>query len=660
MNKWNRFFYQIHKDVVLWLFVFLFLFLFRFVFVIVFHDYLRTSTVIRDTLRMSALGLRYDTLFATFWIIIPLITTVACAFTGQEAIAERVRRLMGSIFAVLASSACIGSIAFFREYREPFNYVLFNAYYDDTRAILATIWDNYHPLLYLVAISVIATTTIMVKRRIVDRGLISRERIASWTSSPVRRTVALAVIIVLVRVGLDEGAFGKPLRDRYDGVTSDELLNKAVTNPIMSLVRAYEDHLAYTESTGIDSYLADRDVRNAAHAVFHADGPRRSLDDYMRRSAEGAKNNPPRHVVLVVIESYDSWPRLPQFSSLRLTNSLDELARKGLSVNNFLPAAHMTMQSFSAILTSIPYTTGLEMNYQPSSRVPYPSSLAAAFRRLGYRTRLFYGGLLTWQRVGDFARDQGFEEVYGAPSVEDAIGNVEWTDWGILDEYLYHFVTQTIDPDQPSFNVVLTTTNHPPFDVDMWAKGYAVRTVPPDLTNVFDDRLDMNVLGHLWYADHCLGAFVRETEAKLPRTVFAITGDHWSRRFPNARPTFFEQSSVPFVLYGKEVLQGLLIPPRTAGSHIDIAPTLIELAAPKGFVYYSVGSNLLSTKPHELGIGYHKVIGPDFIADMNTETFHPLPERPLPKVLPDITALRTTFNDYYGVAWWRVKRGPQM
>jgi CTP synthase len=41
--------------------------------------------------------------------------------------------------------------------------------------------------------------------------------------------------------------------------------------------------------------------------------------------------------------------------------------------------------------------------------------LFETFKRLGYRTRLFYGGYLSWQRFGIFARDQGADEVYGVP-----------------------------------------------------------------------------------------------------------------------------------------------------------------------------------------------------------------------------------------------------
>ncbi len=660
MSKWNRFFYQAHKDAALWLFIVLYLFLFRFVFITLFHASMQPSTVARDIFLVAMLGLRYDILFATYWILIPFLGSAGSVFFGRENAAERVRGAMGSIFAVLASVLCVVSIIYYREYREPLNYYLFNVYYDDNKAILATIWAGYHPVLYLMVISAVAAALLAVKRRFVNNGLISRERMAAWTGSPLRKVVALILILVLFKVGLDERAFGKVLRERYDGVTRDALLNKAAPNPFMALDHAIDEHMGYSGKTGISTYLPDKDVRKAARAVLPVNAPQGNLDDYMVRIARGAKNKPPRHIVLICVESLDSWPLETRFAPLQLTKTLEKLSREGLAVNNFLPAASFTMQSFSAILTSIPYTTGVEINYQATARKTYPSSIAAAFKRLGYRTRLFYGGLLTWQRIGDFAHEQGFEEVYGAPHVQDALGNVEWTDWGLLDEYLYRFVLKTIDPDQPSFNVVLTTTNHPPFDIDMATKGYPVKTIPPGLATVFDGNLNLRMLGHRWYSDHALGVFVQEAESKFPRTLFAITGDHFSRRFPNAHPTFFEQSAVPFILYGKEVLLGLSISPQTIGSHIDIAPTLIELAAPKGFVYHSVGRNLIGTAPQSLAIGYHKVIGPGFIADMETETVHSLPGMPLPAQLPDIAALKTTFNDYWGLAWWRVKRGAEL
>jgi hypothetical protein len=90
---------------------------------------------------------------------------------------------------------------------------------------------------------------------------------------------------------------------------------------------------------------------------------------------------------------------------------------------------------------------------------------------------------------------------------------------------------------------------------------------------------------------------------------------------------------------------------------MDVGPTLIELAAPKGFVYHSLGRNLLAPKKDALGIGFLAVISSDVILNMTTLKVEPLPGRRMPEASPDLKKLIASFKDYYGVAWWRVKRG---
>jgi len=52
-----------------------------------------------------------------------------------------------------------------------------------------------------------------------------------------------------------------------------------------------------------------------------------------------------------------------------------------------------------------------------------------------------------------------------------------------------------------------------------------------------------------------------------------------------------------------------------AGGHIDIVPTLIELAAPAEFTYHSFGASLLEAGRDPLGMGQYGVISPDWIFD---------------------------------------------
>jgi phosphoglycerol transferase MdoB-like AlkP superfamily enzyme len=242
---------------------------------------------------------------------------------------------------------------------------------------------------------------------------------------------------------------------------------------------------------------------------------------------------------------------------------------------------------------------------------------------------------------------------------------VHTNEWGVDDEALFAFVERTVADDVPSLNLLLSTSNHPPYDVDVWKDGWPVREVPPELAPGFAEAgLTLREIGHHAYADAQMGAFLRRTAARLPGSVFAVTGDHYSRKFPGARPTLYERTAVPLLLYGPEVLAGVSIPRGTPGSHLDIVPTLVDLTAPAGFEYSAIGRSLLDPARPALGIGpLGRVIGPGWIADFREE----LPWEPVPGATMDAAPSRETIEDarrlrgdVLGVSWWRVLRGAQL
>jgi phosphoglycerol transferase MdoB-like AlkP superfamily enzyme len=342
-----------------------------------------------------------------------------------------------------------------------------------------------------------------------------------------------------------------------------------------------------------------------------------------------------------------------KFQQLHLTDNLKELAREGVGVRNFLPASKSTMLSFSSILLGL---QDYWANYQQTSVEAFPSSAASTFERLGYTPRLFYGGYPSWQRVELFARNQGFREFYSAPVMGDWLSTNEW---GVDDEFLFDFVLNKIDPDTPSFNMILTTTFHPPYDIDIASKGFTLDTLPEKFKKLHTSKsVDMNMLGHLWYMDKSVGEFVKKAEAMEDSSLFAITGDHYGRRHLSANPTPYEFSSVPLVLYGKEALKGKTLSEDTAASHVDIVPTLVELSAPEGFEYYSTGTDIFDPERRPYGVGSGVIIGRDFI--LNGNKVHPLPfGQPVPQGI-DMDELGRLSRAHSSIGWWRIMKGPRL
>jgi phosphoglycerol transferase MdoB-like AlkP superfamily enzyme len=655
MKHWIRFIIQFQKDLKLWLFCVLSLFFFRVTLILVFRERIGTDAQLRDVLAAVVYGLRYDSMVASYTVLLPFLLSLCCHFLDVQTLAARVRTTTGVLFLIFSSTLFVVTFGYFREFNNQFNHFLFGFLYDDTSAILLTIWKEYHPLRNFSLMFLLLIPVFAIKKRFLSKKTVFEETLLRFRIPPfLRISITLLTLVILV-CGM-RGSLGRRPAQRKDaGVIKDEFLNKTILNPYMSLRYAVKDHRELSDTKGLAFFLPDENVDAAAKYLFERKESFPDLSIYMRKVAKGTVNKPAKHIFLVVMESYDAWPLLEKYRSLELTRGLTDLARRGLAIRSFLPASSGTMTSLAPIPTGLA-DAGLHTSLQKSATKPYRSSIAETFTRLGYKTRFFYGGKLKWQRIDEFTKGQGFNEIYGASHMGEVFSGNEW---GVDDEYLFDFVAKKVRDSEKSFNLIMTTTYHPPYDIDVYAKGYPVKEIPEDLEDVYDrNTIDLETLGHLWYADKAVADFVKIMEARLTAPLFAMTGDHYGRKFINSQPDFFERSAVPFVLYGKEVLKGISLPDGVAGSHIDIGPTLIELVAPKSFPYYSLGHNLLEQRKPFLGVRRGTVIGADFIADVAlTRTVYPTAGKREPEVLPSMEELTKVHNAVHGVSWWIIRNG---
>jgi hypothetical protein len=549
---------------------------------------------------------------------------------------------------VVVSSIDMGYIG---EFGNQFDQFLLGVIFDDFGAILITIWRTYPVIWGALGIAVLIAGVAWLLVRWLRAPFLTVDPALPAPAPWIRATCGLLLLAVVI-IGARGSWQRLPLQQKAAALSPDPFINALTPTPFHALRSAIGDYLKLQLGTGVSTYLPDVDLKGAGEAIFpgHATGP--DIDQWMVRTAPGTASRPD-HVFLLVMESYDAWSFAEAYAPLGLTREVAALGKDGVLVTSFVAASVGTMASLSAILTGFP-DMGVHTAYRPSARKPFPSSPAAIFKRLGYRTRFFYSGYLSWERIGDFCTGQGFDEVHGGGSID---GGRSGNEWGVDDEHLLDYVQANLPTDQPSFNVILSTSNHPPFDVDVYGHGFPLRAIPPELAARYDGRVSLETFGHLWYSDQAAARFIRAMDQRAPRSLFALTGDHWSRRFLNAKPTFPERCLVPLLLYGPEVLKGVSVPAHPAGGHLDIAPTLIELCAPAGFTYHSLGENLLAPR-RGLGLGVNCVIGPDFILEVGAQVaVHPLPGQAPPAVPPDIEQLLRLHRSWNGIGWWRVMRG---
>jgi len=627
--------------------------------VFLFRDHSTESFTAADLLKCTFAGARFDSVIATYWILPCVLFSVAAGIWGRVIIAERARFTLGVVYILFAGVICVAAIGFFQEYKDRFNQWIFGVIYDDQTLILKTIWAEYHVLWLLAGFCVGNAISIFGLRRWLRDPVVSGESIAARIPARWQRITAGAFIGLLLLVGARGSMTSRPMIKRDAAATTNVLLNKMVQNPITALRYAILEYMRVMGSKGLAVYLPRGDVAGAAGRLFPAASGGGTLDDFFLKTASGTGGPVPDHIFLVVMESQDAWPLLRQYRALGLGSNLVALADIGIWVESFMPSGESTMKSLAAIITGLP-DAGVFTNYQPNSRKPYPTSIAPIFNRLGYKTRFFYGGNLSWERMGEFCEAQGFEEVHGASHITKW-GRESSSNWGVKDEYLFRFIAETVTSSPRSFNMIMTTSYHPPFDIDVEDEGFPLREMPAEFKSLYDGKIPMRVYGHYWYADQCLGEFVRTIEQKLPNTVLAITGDHASRRFLNERPNLYERRAVPLVLHGPDILKNRVSPPKMAGAHLDIAPTLVELSAPAGFQYHSMGSSVLDPKRVPVAFGARgTVVGPKFLFEVDRPgEILALHGTSIEGDSINATKLKESQMAFHGLGWWRIMKGAE-
>ncbi len=641
--KWNNFIKELSNLIFFWFFGVLFFTVFRINFISIFHKQISDGTNNSEIINVLFTGFKFDCTAVSYFIIIPLILLLVLSSFNKFKLIKATRIILQYLFVILSTIICVVTINYFKEYNDQFNNFIFLALYDDQKAVLNTIVEDFNPILNLVILIVVITAGILIFKVFENKEFIYNKLIKIHFNRS--KIVITFITILLFTAGIRGSVTAIPAIRKWSAVSRDGFLNKTVVNPYRSLKYAFQDFNDLNLLDGNNPYIPNEEFEN----LFTEE----KVSDLLLKKAKGATMKKPKQVFLVIMESYDSWPLMDKYLPFNLSSNLNKIAKKGTHYNNFIPGSTSTFNSFGSITVNIPYC-GVNIGTLGAIKDPYQTSMFNQFKKLGYEINFYYGGFLSWQKIGEFATYNGVERSFSGVDVE---GDLASGNWGVEDEKLFDLVLKHTDSTKYSLNIILTTSYHPPYSVDIYGKGFPYVTkddFPDEVSEYYDNGMSLDELGHLWYSDKAIGDFVTKAESKYPESIYCFTGDHYGRRFINHQPNLYEKSSVPFILYGKSIPSQVNTTP---GTHIDIMPTIIEMIAPKDFEYYSFGTSLLDENK-KYGIGYKRVATPEdlyfFPKDKKIEKFNLINQK---KTYLDKSNLKDEYNKLMALSWHYIRKG---
>jgi phosphoglycerol transferase MdoB-like AlkP superfamily enzyme len=301
--------------------------------------------------------------------------------------------------------------------------------------------------------------------------------------------------------------------------------------------------------------------------------------------------------VFFLMESWSAEPMLYQSPTFDVLGRLAPTLDKACHFSNFDSAHAGTHPSLEAILFSTPITP---LTMGDVGRKPIPWAIPKVVKDAGYQTLFVTSARSGWRDLNRVLAVQGFDEVVDANTLKEQYPDANLGIWGVWDSYVFKYLAKRLaaqPADKPIFVFVLTSTNHPPYDLPA-----DYQRVPRDMAQwkgeTTSDTLLLN-LDSYHYAADLLGGFVQDVQ-KGPlkgNTIVAATGDHNVRSFGMYAEASrrYLQRQVPFVIWG-DGLGGAQCGPQQAlpASHRDMFNTLLPLVGVNG-PYINAGRNLLRT-----------------------------------------------------------------
>ena len=262
--------------------------------------------------------------------------------------------------------------------------------------------------------------------------------------------------------------------------------------------------------------------------------------------------------IIIVVESFSSdvIGILDGDDKNGLTPRFDALSEEGILFTNFYANTAWTVGAIRSIVSAMP------INIDPK----HSPSLVGPLIKKGYSTFFYYGGDPSFSGMGEYLRKSDFRRFFVGPNFPSDLPH---NSWGTHDHAFFSAVADDLEKEgsehQPVFSLLLTLSNHAPFDV------------PNEFIFHMNQKMaaiDEKAARSIAYTDDSFGKFIDQLKRSplWENTLVIFMADHGRHESPyDARDP--RRYKIPMLWLGGAIEKPQRI--EQLGAQSDLAATLL-------------------------------------------------------------------------------------
>ena len=368
----------------------------------------------------------------------------------------------------------------------------------------------------------------------------------SWLRKSITIMVLIAASVILMRGGLQM----LPINESLISFSDNNFINQSAANPAWHLFN--------------DVYRAGIFEGNPFAVMPDEEAERRvqKLFDCEKDSFPEMLTTKTPNVVILILESYTSDVVGALGGEKGISPTIDKLMGEGISFTSIYASGTRTDQGIVSLLNGWPATPYYSI-MRSTEKVKKLPSLTKMLNARGYTTSFYYGGESNFSNLNTYIINQKFLHIN---DIKNFDASIQRGRWGVHDQYVLNKQFEELNKTkEPFFSVVMTLSNHEPFDVPGSVR-FPGESDP--------DRFRNSAA----YTDACLAEYFEKVKDQswYKNTLFIIAADH-GHSLPKYRNVYFPESHrIPFFFFGeviKSEFRGAEV--TKLGGHHDLPATLL-------------------------------------------------------------------------------------